>query len=76
MEILRRIEEEQTLVNGNKKLIEIYEQKIKRGDKQVVGGVMGLTCNIMVRTKNYVIMRNLITLPSCTYNLKNEITKI
>lgn len=28
-QIVRRIEEEQALVNGNKKLIEIYEQKIK-----------------------------------------------
>jgi len=28
-QIVRRIEEEQTLVNGNKKLIAIYEQKIK-----------------------------------------------
>ena len=37
LEIINRIEEEQVLVNGNKKLIEIFEQKIKTKISEVWG---------------------------------------
>ena len=36
-EIVERIEEEQSLVNGNKKLIQLYEQKIKNKINEVWG---------------------------------------